>query len=170
MIAINQAINLKNTIISASLDILALAFIYFTPALSHMFQLPIYLIEPMRLALILALVHTNKKNAYLLALTLPMFSFMISGHPVFIKTILISLELSLNVFLFYYLTQRSKNLLFAVLGSIIISKIVYYLLKYGLLQMLLLDGELVSTPLLIQLITSLVFSFYCFVLLKRQKV
>ncbi|MDA3943342.1 MAG: hypothetical protein PF694_07365 [Bacteroidetes bacterium] len=170
MIAINQAINLKKTIITAGLDILALAFIYFTPALSHMFQLPIYLIEPMRLMLILALVHTNKKNAYLLALTLPMFSFMISGHPVFIKTILISLELSFNVFLFYSLTQRSKNLLFAVLGSIIISKIVYYLLKFGLLQMLLLEGELVSTPLLIQLITSLVFSFYCFVLLKRHKV
>lgn len=170
MSSINLSINRKEALIASLLNVSALAFIYFTPALSHILSLPIYLIEPMRLMLILALVHTNKRNAYLLAFTLPLFSFLVSGHPVFAKMLLISFELALNVFLFYYISKRTPNVLFAALGSILLSKAAYYLVKFGLLQMLLLNGNLVSTPLFIQLITTLVFSFYCYLLLRGRKV
>jgi hypothetical protein len=60
---------------TAILDVTALLIIYLTPAISHLFSFPVYLLEPMRIMLILAVVHTSRKNAYLLALTLPLFSF-----------------------------------------------------------------------------------------------
>ena len=67
----------KQNIKSIILDIAAIAFIYFVPTISHILSLPVYYIEPMRLMLILALVHTTKQNAYIIALTLPLFSFLI---------------------------------------------------------------------------------------------
>lgn len=153
---------------SVLLDLGALALIYFTPALSHMLNLPLYLIEPMRLMLVLALVHTNKMNAYLLAFTLPLFSFLFSGHPVLPKMLLITGELVLNVFFFYLLASRLKNTLFIVFASIILSKIGYYLAKFVLLQWLLLEGTLFSTPVFIQLFSSLIFSLYAWMILKNQ--
>ncbi len=68
------AINTKG-LISKSLiiDILGLTFIYFVPAISHLLSFPLYLVEPMRVMLIIAIAHTTKRNAYLIALTLPVF-------------------------------------------------------------------------------------------------
>lgn len=76
-IALLQRVPLRAVLI----DIIALAFIYSIPALSHMLSLPVYLIEPMRLMLIIAMVHSNKTNAYIIALTMPLFSYLVSGHP-----------------------------------------------------------------------------------------
>ncbi len=70
----------KNIIASLILDAAALAFIYLVPTFSHLLSLPVYFIEPMRLMLILAMVHTDKRNAYILALTMPLFSFIISAQ------------------------------------------------------------------------------------------
>jgi len=149
-------------------DISALAFIYFVPTLSHMLSQPVYLIEPMRLMLVLALVHTDRKNTYILALSMPVFSFMISGHPVFAKMFLIGAELSLNVFLFYLLAGMTKRLFPAIFMSIILSKAVYYLLKFTLIQLAVMNTGLVATPLLIQLVMTVVFSTYVFFFYKKQ--
>lgn len=146
--------------VSVLLDINALALIYFVPALSHLLSVPLYLIEPMRLMLVLAIVHTNRNNAYLIALTLPVFSFLVSGHPVLLKMMLMSAELMLNVFLFYFLLNRTKRIFPSILLSIIISKMAYYGLKYLLISLSLLQMELVSTSLLIQAGTTLVFTIY----------
>ncbi len=99
----------KENIKTVATDLLALAFIYFTPAISHLFSFPVYFLEPMRIMLILAIVHTSKKNAYILAFTLPLFSFLISSHPSPIKTCLISGELLLNVWLYIFLVIITKN-------------------------------------------------------------
>lgn len=156
-------INIKSIIF----DIVAITFIYFIPALSHLLNLPVYLIEPMRLMLILALVHTTKQNAYIIAVTLPLFSFIISAHPVLPKMILIAFELSLNVFLFYLLLKKFKNTFLPVLLSIIGSKVVYYIIKFGLIQLAVLKSGLISTPIFIQLIMTLLFSTYLFSFYKR---
>lgn len=166
MKAISQHIPNKLLTKSILLDLSALAFVYLVPTLSHLTALPIYLIEPMRLMLILALVHTNKNNAYLLALSLPLFSFLISSHPVFAKMLLISFELSLNVFLFYLLKDRFLKVFPAILLSIILSKMAYYSIKFGLLSFAILNGSLISTPLFIQLITTTVFSFYLYLIFR----
>jgi len=142
------------------IDLTALAFIYLVPALSHLMRLPVYLIEPMRLMLVLAMVHTNRQNSYLLALTMPLFSFIISGHPVFAKMFLIGMELSLNVFLFYLLSRRMNYIFPAIFASILLSKAIYYLVKFGLIQMAVINSGLVATPLLVQLVMAVAFSSY----------
>jgi len=164
MTAISKPLIIRSIVINSA----ALLLIYFTPALSHLLNFPLYLIEPMRLILILAMVHSNRSNAFLLAITLPLFSFAVSGHPVFYKILLISAELTLNVWLFFFLSDKLKNGFSAMLLSIVVSKAVYYLLKAGLISVALIGPGLFSTPLWIQLLTTLVFSIYALVLLKGK--
>lgn len=170
MKALSTQLTKKNTLTSILIDIGALTFIYLVPTISHIINLPVYLIEPMRLMLIFALVHTNKTNAFIIALTLPLFSFLVSGHPVFPKMILIAFELSLNVYLFYFLASKIKSVFPAIFLSIILSKVIYYMLKFGLVSMAIIDGTVISTPLTIQLITTIVFSSYLFLFYRKNKV
>ncbi|HSW68442.1 MAG TPA: hypothetical protein VLH16_07670 [Bacteroidales bacterium] len=151
------------------LFIAAITFVYFVPALSHLIGFPLYLVEPMRIMLILAMVHTTKRNAYLLAITLPLFSWLVSGHPVLFKMGIIAAELVLNVWLFYFLANRFKNRPVAILLSIVLSKGVYYLMKFGLLSAALLEGSLVSTPLYFQAIITLIFTGYIFLWSRAEK-
>lgn len=142
------------------IDTAAIALIVLTPAISHLLSFPLYLAEPMRLMLILAMAHSRKANAYLLAVALPLLSFAVSAHPVFPKMVLIAMELSLNVFLFYLLSERGMKAIAAAFLSILLSKAAYYLVKYLLIRMAVLDSELVSTPLLFQVGTAVAFSLY----------
>lgn len=158
----------KQNVRSILFDIAAIAFIYFVPAISHLLSLPVYYIEPMRLMLILALVHTTQRNAYLIALTLPLFSFLISAHPVFPKMLLITFELGLNVFIFFALVNKFKHTFFPILISIIASKLVYYGIKFGLIQLAILKSGLISTPIAMQITTTLIFSVYLFSLFKKK--
>jgi len=151
---------------SVLLDFSALAFIYLVPTFSHLLQIPLYFIEPMRLMLVLSLVHTTKRNAYFIALSLPLFSFLISSHPVFAKMLLISFELGLNVYLFYLLKDVLKKVFPAIILSIVLSKIVYYAIKYLMIYFLILNTGLISTPILVQVITTVVFSLYLYMILK----
>ncbi|MFC2131025.1 hypothetical protein ACFLSQ_06285 [Bacteroidota bacterium] len=151
------------------LDIIAVTAIFFTPAISHMLSLPIYLFEPMRIILVLAIVHTNKWNAYFLAFSLPLVSFLFSGHPVFPKVAIVAIELLFNVMLFYLIADKIRNSFFAMGLSIIISKAVYYILKFGLISFLLLDSTLISTPIYIQIIMTVLLGSYIFVIDKTGK-
>lgn len=164
-ITISKSETFRSVIISS----FALLLIYFTPALSHLLNFPLYLIEPMRLMLIVAMVHSNKQNAYLLAITLPLFSFAVSGHPVFYKMLLISAELTLNVWLYFIFLRVFKNNFTAMLTGIVISKAVYYLVKAVLISLAVTGPGLFSTPIWIQVLTTLIFSGYAFVILNRKK-
>ncbi len=164
------AINARGLVSKSLLiDILGLAFIYFIPTLSHLLSFPLYLVEPMRVMLIIAIAHTTKRNAYLIALTLPLFSFLVSAHPVFLKTMLITIELVLNVWLFYFLANRWKNYFAAIVTSIIISKAFYYVMKFGLISYGMIESNLISTPLYLQAITMLLFSGYLSLVLSRKE-
>lgn len=159
----------KEFVKSGVFNLLALLVIYLTPVFSHLISLPVYLIEPMRLMLILAIVHTSYKNAYLLALSLPLFSFLLSGHPSIIKTSLITGELVLNVFLFYQLQKVfSKGFITAIL-SIVLSKIIYYVFKFAFIQFPFMNTEVFSTPIYIQIVMMIVFSSYVYILGKKMK-
>ena len=82
-------------------DAAAVLLIFLVPALSHLTAVPFYLADPMRLAVLGALLVTrNWKNSLALAVALPLVSFAISGHPVFPKCLVIAAELSVNVLLF----------------------------------------------------------------------
>lgn len=157
-------INIKTLLIDSG----ALAFIYFVPALSHLLALPVYFIEPMRLMLIISIAHTSKRNSYIIAATLPLFSFLISAHPNPVKMLLITGELLLNVWLYYYILQKSGKVFVSMISGIIISKAAYYFVKFALLSALVLSGSLVSTPIFIQVITTLIFSGYLFLVFRKK--
>jgi hypothetical protein len=157
----------KELIKSGIFNLLALLVVYLTPVFSHLISLPIYYIEPMRLILILAIAHTSHKNAYLLALTLPLVSFLFSGHPSLLKTSLITGELVLNVFLFYQLQKIFNTGFVTAILSIIFSKLLYYILKFALIQFSFINSDLISTPIYIQIVMMIVFSSYVFILSKK---
>ena len=140
-------------------DSLLLVFIYFIPTLSHAFSVPLYLFEPMRVALFVSiLLLRNRNNAYILAVTLPLFSFFVAGHPVAVKNVIMGLELLVNVFFFCKLIDRKVNPFLSCLVSIIISKVLYYILKFTAINAGLLATRLVDTSLYIQLIIAVVLS------------
>lgn len=159
----------KPAVKGALIDLTAVLLIYFTPAFSHLINLPVYLIEPVRLMLILSIAHSSKTNTFILALTLPLFSHLISAHPVFLKTLLISFELVLFSFLFYELSKKFKSVFLVMFVSITAGKVFYYLFKYVLITSGLIQSELISTPVYLQLIVSVIFSVYVSIILNRNK-
>lgn len=147
------------------LDLLAVGFVMITPAISHMLPFPLYYLDPMRLILFgIYFGNRNYKNVYLLALGLPIFSMLYSGHPIFYKAILISCELFINILFLHFLSRKGLNIFLAVFLSILISKVVYYLFKFFFIKLSLISGELFSTNLIIQLVIALGLSivFYLF--------
>lgn len=163
----NVIVSSRKTMISSLvINSVALLFIYLTPAISHFLNFPLYLVEPMRIMIVLAMVHGDKRNAFFLAATLPLFSFAISAHPLFYKMLLISAELTLNVWLFYVLRERMRNNFTAMISAIVLSKAFYYLLKSLFISTALLGPGLFSTPIWIQGITTIVFGAYAYVALR----
>ncbi|MEW6003988.1 MAG: hypothetical protein AB1695_01615 [Stygiobacter sp.] len=150
----------KNNYKDALFDLLSLTFIFFVPTFSHLTSLPLYYFEPMRILLLASLVHTTKRNVYLLTFLLPIFSFIISSHPSFYKAWLISTELTINVFLFLFLIRIFKNGFLPMIISVIGSKIFYYITKYFLIQLGLINGELISTPIIYQFLVTLIVTIY----------
>lgn len=151
-------------------DLLALAVITFAPALSHLTAIPIYLLEPMRIILLISIAHTSKKNVYLLSIALPALSFIISTHPSMMKSVLISSELLLNVYLFFYLFKFFKNSFPAAMSSILISKIYYYLLKFVLINFGLISTGLISTPIILQVVVGTSISVYLWFFFKHKRI
>ena len=148
--------DIKSNLKTYLVDFLLLLFIYFIPAISHLFAFPVYYLDPMRIALVVALLSTSKKNTFLIAITLPAFSFFISSHPQILKAFLLSTELIINLTFFFFLKEKIKNVFASFLLSVIISKIIYYLLKLFLINSGLLDDKLFSTPYYFQILSAIV--------------
>lgn len=154
-------IDFKSNIKTYLIDFSLLLMIYFLPAISHLFAFPVYYLDPMRIALVVALIHTSKKNAFIIALTLPLFS-LISSHPQIIKSFLLSAELVINLGLFFLLKDKLKNVFTSLFLSILISKVVYYSLKFAFISFALLNDKLFSTPFYFQLISAVLLSNYIY--------
>jgi hypothetical protein len=140
----------RNTVL---IDIGLVAALYLLPGISHVTAFPFYMYEPMRIGLIIALLFTNRANAFLIAFTLPFASFLISGHPAPFKALLMGIELSALAAGYFYFLKTLRIPAFAALtAAILLSKLLYYTLKYAALGAGLLGGSLVSTPLQTQLV------------------
>jgi hypothetical protein len=152
------------------LDALAVLFIYYLSDISGLIGYPMYMLEPMRMMVILAIAFTPRWNGFILALLLPLVSYYFGGHPHLLKTSLMVAELLLNVWLFWFLFDRIKLSILAMLLSILFSKSIYYLLKYLFIRSGHISGDLVSTPIDTQVITTIAFSvFILIVFLFRGK-
>lgn len=143
----------KNTFL---IDLALLAGLYLLPGFSHVTALPLYMFEPMRVALLIALLFTNRSNAYFIAFTIPLASAMVTGHPVPFKALLMGIELSILVAAYSYLVQLARVPAFAALtAAIVLSKVIYYTMKFAALNAGLLAGGLISTPPQTQLILAI---------------
>ncbi|MCK9617265.1 MAG: hypothetical protein M0R21_05460 [Lentimicrobiaceae bacterium] len=146
----------------------ALALVIFVPAISHLSGMPVYYIEPMRLMLILAIIHTSKNNAFFIASILPLFSFLFSGHPIPLKMMVITAELVINTALFYFFINKKIKVFYSVFSSIFISKIFCYLLYIPLFSIAFALSELNLSFVVAQVISTLLFSLYALFVFKRK--
>ena len=150
------------------LDLIALAIVYLVPTVSHLFSVPLYLAEPLRVFVILSLIHTKKENAFILALTLPLFSFLISGHPILLKMLIIIFELGLNVLLFIVLTKKLNNVFLSMLLSIALSKMFFYGVQYMFISVTWIDPAMVEHPLIPQIVVTVLMSGYGYLMLRKN--
>jgi hypothetical protein len=149
-------------------NVLAVLVIYFIPAISHLINFPLYLFDPMRMAVIFSIIFTSKKNTVLLAFSLPVFSFIVSGHPYFLKSLLIASELTFNVYLFYIFYGICKKYFWSMLGSILAAKLFYYSIKYILISVSLIESSLITTSLMLQLSIAMILSIILDIAMVRQ--
>jgi hypothetical protein len=150
-------------------DSAALVFIGMAPAFAHFASLPLYMIEPMRLMLVLALVHTNRMNAWVLAAILPLFSYLVSGHPEPLKMLVITAELLANTGLFLLFFRRGIYPFLAMFLAILISKLFCYSLYMVLFPWSFVIDEAQTGFLLIQgAVTVLLAGYAGFIFMKRK--
>jgi hypothetical protein len=146
------------------IDVVLLTALYLLPSFSHLTALPLYKLEPMRIALIVALLFTNRANAYLIAFTIPLASAWITGHPPPLKAVLMGIEFTILVATYAHLVRKDRIPAFVALAAgILLGKAVYYSMKFVALGAGWLGGSLVTTPVQTQLTlavaTAAVFAF-----------
>ncbi|MBR3412305.1 MAG: hypothetical protein IKG81_06425 [Bacteroidales bacterium] len=133
-----------------SIDLVLLSAACLVPTASHLLAWPIYQLNPMLLMLLAGmLLVRDRRNAYLMAVLLPMVSMLAVGMPTPLKALCMSAEFATVVFLSGIM--RSWNTKFLTsFGSMALAvvggKCVYYLLKALIIS----PAVLVSTPLWIQ--------------------
>ena len=113
----------------AALDATLLTLACLIPAASHLLAVPLYMLNPM-LALLLAgmLVGRDWRNALMLAVLMPLASFLLTGIPAAPKMVCMMAELATVAGIFHLLSRR-WTVLPAVLVSILAAKGVYYAMK-----------------------------------------
>jgi hypothetical protein len=163
-----SSIRSKDVGIALILDIVALTFVLFIPKIARLVHFPVYMIEPMRLMVILSFAHSSRVNSYLLAFTLPLFSWAVSGHPEFFKMLVMICEIGTNVFLFYHLLRKTDSVFLSMIISIVSSKILCYALYLVFFSMMFLKEEAEPSFLVAQLFTTLAFSAYVFLILRKK--
>lgn len=136
----------------AAIDALLVVVACLVPTVSHLLAWPLYYLNPMLLVLLAGmLLVRDRRNAYLLAVLLPVVSMLAVGMPTPLKAVCMVAEYASVVFVSGLLQGWSKRFvgtLGAMLLAMLAGKAVYYLLK----ALILAPAVLVSTPVWIQLL------------------
>ena len=138
-------------------DAMVLATICVVPALSHLFALPLYLLNPMTLCLMAGMLLVNdKRNAYMLALLLPLVSMMVSGMPIPSKCVCMVAELLAIVGVYQIASQKIPTF-FAIFTALLCGKGVFYLLKAIVVAPAVLIGTGIGLQLSLTLLYAMLF-------------
>lgn len=156
---VNTNVKKQSLMRTALIDILLLTTACLVPAISHLTALPLYQFNPMLLFLVLGMVMVNdRKNAYLLAVLLPLVSMLIVGMPTPAKALCMGAEYLTVVSLFALLGSKmgsnKKGTFLAMLAAMLGGKVVFYALK----AMLLTPVALISTPVMMQVLVMVAFA------------
>lgn len=150
-------------------DALLIAALCLLLMLAHTVTFPFHIFEPMRLAVLVGLLWgASRKNALLLAVAVPFCTLFVSGLPAFPKCLLISVELLANMFFFIWSSGRMRSVFLSMLLSILLSKAVYYMLKWILISTLFPAQPLIGTGFGVQLAVAVGTSL-CFALLSSGR-
>ena len=149
-------------------DVVVIAILVAATATAHLLPFPLYYLEPMRLMLVLAMVHTTRTNSYLLAMVLPLLSWAVSGHPEPVKALIITVELVSNVAVYYWMITRLQKPFAAMLISIILAKFLCYLLYWPVFSVAFMVAESGWDFLAMQLLVTLILSGYAAMILRRK--
>ena len=167
---LKHSIKIKDSLTRSLFIFISVVLLYSIPSLSHIVGFPLYLFEPMKLVVIISIILLDRKTAMVYAATIPLFSFLLTGHPVFPKFIIISAELTLFTSTYFYLYRRFSSSVIAISASILLSKIFYYLIKYFFISSGVLSIDLISTPFYIQLSTFVIHGglFMCLLTVRKK--
>lgn len=137
---------------TALIDVVLLTVACLVPTLSHLFALPLYHLNPMLLVLLAGmLLVSDKRNAFLLAVLLPVVSMVAVGMPTPLKALCMVPELLTVALVSSLLISRSHSywtMLGSMVAAMLCGKVVYYALKALVLS----PAVLISTPVLTQLV------------------
>ena len=156
----------------AVLDTLIVAAACLIPAASHLFAVPLYMLNPM-LALLLAGMlcevggmryEVGVWNSLVLAVLMPLVSSLLVGMPAAPKMVCMMAEMATVVGLFHILSHR-WGALWSVFAAIVAGKVVYYALK----ALVLAPATLVGTEWWIQLLSVVLWGGLFAMLYKRVK-
>lgn len=133
------------------------------PAMSHLSALPLYQFNPMLWMMLLSmlLVH-DRRNAFVMALLLPMVSCMVSGMPSLDKAICMVAELEVVAVMVAYVASRKSgwSLFGLTVAAVVAGKLVYYAAKALLISSVSLIGTPVAVQLLAAVAASALFAFF----------
>jgi hypothetical protein len=119
--------------------------------------------------LVLALLYSSRWNAFALAIVLPLFSFLVSGHPAPVKMMIIIAELVLNAWLFLYFYRNTNKAFLSTFGSIILSKLFCYAMYLVVFSVAFVKAEAETTFLIAQAILTLLLSSLVWLILYRRQ-
>lgn len=147
------------------IDALLLVFICAVPALSHVFAIPFYKLNPMAMCLLAGMLLVRwKGNGYLLAVLLPVVNMLVSGMPVPAVCVCMVTEL-LTVVGVYDLLERRAGAFVSILAALLSGKVVFYLLKTVLVA----PAVLIGTNVWLQLAVIAVLSFVFWMVRRRMQ-
>ena len=142
------------------IDAVLLAFICAVPALSHVFAIPFYKLNPMAMCLLAGMLLVRwKGNGYLLAVLLPVVSMLLSGMPVPAVCVCMVAEL-LSVVGVYDLLERRAGAFVSILAALLSGKVVFYLLKALLVSPAVLIGTNVWLQLAVVVVLGTLFALF----------
>ncbi len=161
--------NSKTSIRVFLVDFIILAGIYGMVSFAHLIPFPLYKLEPMKLFLLVAILYSSRGNALFMALTIPLVSTATSGHPVFPKNLIISLELMVFAGILTATSLQHQKIPQRFLAALLASKIVYYLVKGLVIYAGWMSMSLFSTSLQVQLLGALLVFISYWMLVANKK-
>lgn len=154
----------QSVVRTAVVDILLLGVICIVPTLSHLFAFPFYQFNPMFLCMLAGMVLvSDRRNAYLLAILLPVVSMLLCGMPTPAKAMCMVPEMLTVVALFHVFEKRMPSFV-AMVAAILSGKVVYY----GLKAIVLSGTPLVTTNIWLQISVLIIFSILFSVFYNRK--
>lgn len=136
----------------ALIDVALLATACLIPTLSHLTALPLYQLNPMLMVLLAGmLLVRDPRNAYIMAVLLPVVSMLAVGMPTPMKALCMVPEM-LTVVLMGSLLMRKASRFMGVFGAMVAAILCGKVVYYGLKALIFGAAGLVSTPILVQVL------------------